>query len=514
MKRLVVLMCMVLMVSGAIYASEKPKLIVGITISQFYPEWIKNYSAELTAGGFNRLLGNSKELRADYGYIYSQSGTDQATIYSGAYPSEHGIVSHTWFDRMTKKRVSNVATNVSPANMKLLNASAYLRMNNEFSKVYSVAMRAEEAVMAAGTYANNVFWFDESNGKITPSYFYGNHPEWLESLNMSIKADSLLLAGWMPYSNDSQQKRNAVSRIIARAKADFYYNLEQFKTNGQGYQVLNAVPYANDIVTESALSIIKHERLGVDNEPDMLMISFSSLDYMNREYSVDSKEFKDLVVRLDRNIEQILNELDERCGYGNYTLFMTVVEGREMLPIDLAKYRMQGNYFSIYRAVALLNSYLKLLYGQGDWVASYDSGQIYLNRELIQRNKLNLVEFQKRVAEFIADFEGVSKVVTASELSVISANNGEVSLIANSFYPKRSGDVLYTLEPSWVPVLQDREDTYCRYSKRRYVPLYFYGFGADKIEKNACRMIDVLPTICKLAQVSMPYNVSGSSLID
>ena len=140
--------------------------------------------------------------------------------------------------------------------------------------------------------------------------------------------------------------------------------------------------------------------------------------------------------------------------------------------------------------------------------------EIYLNRELIQKSKLNLYDFQKNVADFLSDFEGVARVITASELNVLSADNGVASLMANSFYPKRSGDVLFFLENSWIPVLQDREDVYCRYSKRRYVPLYFYGFGSDKIEENTCMMTDILPTICTMVGIDSPYSISGSSLIE
>lgn len=513
MRRLVVLFCMVLLYS-AVYATERPKLIVGITISQFYPEWIKNYEYELGSGGFNRLLKHSKELRADYNYFYTQSGTDQATIYTGTYPAEHGIVSHTWYDRMSKDLVENIDSDTTPVHLKMLTASAYMRMNNQFSKAYSIAMRPEEALMSAGTYANNIFWFDNVNGKIRAAQFFGETPSWLNSLNRRINADSLLIAGWMPLTNELQYKRNSMSRMAAKARADFYYDLGELKSGYQKYQVLNAVPYANDIVTECALELMKRERLGLDKETDLLMLSFSTLDYMNRDYAINSKEFKDLVMRLDRNIERLLTELDERCGPGSYSIFLTVTEGRELLPVDLAQYNMSGNYFSIYRSVALLKSYLKLLYGQGEWITAYNSGQIYLNRELIQKNKLNLADFQSSVAEFMADFEGVSKVITASELQLLSADEGDASLIANSFYSKRSGDVFFTLEHTWVPILQDVEDSYCRYSKRRYVPIYFYGYGADKIEKNACRMIDVLPTICRMAGVTLPYNINGSSLLD
>ena len=507
-------MSLMLLFCAGIIAAERPKLIVGITVSQFYPEWIKTYEYELGNGGFKRLLSDAKILRADYGYAYSQTGTDHATIYTGTFPSEHGIVSHAWYDRMRKVRVPNIESDSTPVNMKVLSASAYMKMVNSFSRVYSVAMRPEHALMSGGTYANNIFWFDSKMGRMTYSKFCDENPTWLNAFNTRLNVDSIMNEGWMPLAAERRNMNNILGRLAARVKADFFYDLKQLKSDEQGYQVLNVVPYANDIVTETAVEVLKKERLGLDNETDLLMLSFSSLDYMNRDYAINSKEFKDLVLRLDRNIEQLLNELDQRCGAGEYSVFMTFVEGREMLPVDLAQYRLSGNYFSIYRSVALLKSYLKLLYGPGEWILSYDSGQIYLNRELIQKSKLNLYDFQKNVADFLSDFEGVARVITASELNVLSADNGVASLMANSFYPKRSGDVLFFLENSWIPVLQDREDVYCRYSKRRYVPLYFYGFGSDKIEENTCMMTDILPTICTMVGIDSPYSISGSSLIE
>ena len=36
-------------------------------------------------------------------------------------------------------------------------------------------------------------------------------------------------------------------------------------------------------------------------------------------------------------------------------------------------------------------------------------------------------------------------------------------------------DILYSLVPTWIPTLKEREDNYARYSKRNRVPLYLYG---------------------------------------
>lgn len=73
-------------------AENKTKLIVGITVSNFYPEWVTIYKNDLAEGGLKRICGQGREMMADYRYLYSQTGVDQATIYTGLLPSEHGVI--------------------------------------------------------------------------------------------------------------------------------------------------------------------------------------------------------------------------------------------------------------------------------------------------------------------------------------------------------------------------------------------------------------------------------------
>ncbi len=65
-------------------------------------------------------------------------------------------------------------------------------------------------------------------------------------------------------------------------------------------------------MTDLALELLKTEQLGHDNDADLLALNFSCLDYMNRDYGVYSREFQDVVMRLDRDVEKLLNELDSR----------------------------------------------------------------------------------------------------------------------------------------------------------------------------------------------------------
>lgn len=176
-------------------AENKTKLVVGVVISHFYPEWLEWYRQDLSAGGFKRLMQQGGELNMNYNYVYTQTGVDHVTLYTGMLPAEHGIVSKIWYDRLRRGRQSAVMTgdyyevgsqqgdsikSLSPDFIRTLNLGSALKMNNGFSKVYSVAMNGDEAVLSGGSSADQAFWFSEKTGKWVSSTFYKERlPEWL-----------------------------------------------------------------------------------------------------------------------------------------------------------------------------------------------------------------------------------------------------------------------------------------------------------------------------------------------
>ena len=292
----------------------------------------------------------------------------------------------------------------------------------------------------------------------------------------------------------------------------FYYDIARAKKEYNTYRVLKATPYANTLVRVLAEKLIDEERLGVDNDPDLLALNFSCLDYMSRDFTIDSSEEKDMLIRLDMDIAALVSKLDTRVGKGNYTLFVTFSEMRELMPEDLRKIKVNSDYFSIFKSVALLKSYLGLVYGPGDWISDYDQGQIYLNRDLIEQKKINLKEMQDKVADFMIEFEGVAKVMTAYSLTHTSFPEGVNRLVQNSFSHKRSGDVFFCIHPTWVSELKELEDTYFRHTKRPIVPLYLYGAGVKADLKGNYTMSDLLPTLCKILGINVPYTAHGKAM--
>ncbi|WP_294141161.1 alkaline phosphatase family protein [uncultured Sanguibacteroides sp.] len=508
-------------------ASEnKTKLVVGVVISHFYPDWLEWYKQDLSEGGFKRIVRQGIELSMNYNYVYTQTGVDHATIYTGILPAEHGIVSKVWYDRLRRGRQSAVMSgdyyetgtqqgdsikSLSPDFIQTISLGSALKMNNGFSKVYSVAMNGEEAVLSGGSSADQVFWFSEKTGKwVSSTYYKEQLPEWLIHYNDRIESDSLANRGWMPLSDE----RSSAAKIRSKFGLAnlFYYDIARAKREYKTYRVLKATPHANTLVCALAKRLIANEGLGRDNDPDLLAVNFSCLDYMHRDFTVDSEEEKDAFLRLDRNMEDLLTYLDLKVGKGNYTLFVTFSEMRELMPEDLRKVKLNSNYFSIYKAVALLKSYLGLIYGPGDWVVDYDQGQIYLNRDLIERKKMSLKEMEDRIADFLIDFEGIAKVITAYSLTHTAFTSGVDQLMQNAFSHKRSGDVLFCLYPTWISELKEMEDIYFRHSKRPLVPLYLYGAGVKPGLKGNFDMVDLFPTLCDMMGIPVPYTVRGKKI--
>lgn len=507
-----------LLVNTVLFAAEnKSKLVVGITISNFYPEWLMIYHDDLLEGGLKRLTTQGKQMMADYDYLYSQTGVDQATIYTGLLPSEHGVVAHEWYDRLRNKRQNNVVSDefkligeegkgFTPDWLQALTLGCAMKMNNVFSKVYSVAVNGEEAVLSGGSCANMAFWLSEKTGKwVSSNYYADSLPIWMKAYNAKMESDFFVRRGWMSLSDETSNSSTIKLKSKVGLASGFYYDLAQAKRKYDTYRILKATPYVNTMVVDLAKQLLQNEQLGFDNDPDLLALNFSCLDYMNRDFPVYSKEFQDVVLRLDKDIQNLLTELDNRVGKGNYTVFLTFSEARELLPEELNKMRLSAGYFSIFKAVALMKSFLSLVYGEGDWVVDYDASQIYLDRALIEKKKIPLKDIQDKIADFLVEFEGVSRVVTAHALTHNASSTGIEVLFQNAFSQKRSGDVLYALQPTWIPDLKDREDNFARYSKRNRVPLYLYGAGVPPALAPECQMTSLLPMLCNFLRIPVPY---------
>lgn len=507
--------------------SEKPKLVVGIVVDHLRPDYYFRYSNLIGDGGFKRLMNQGTYCKnTKFSYLYSQTGPDHATIFTGTPPAYHGIISSGWYNRLSGEL--NLAKNdansklvgveseekgKSPKNLLAPTIGDEIKLFNDHSRVIGIGLNSEATLFSSGHAADGAYWMDDLSGKfITSSYYQDTIYNWVNEFNEKKFADFYMDRIWTPY--DGENKPTVSDKILGKVglNSEFYYDLNKEKRT-YGYKAIKATPFGNMLVKDFAIASIINENLGRDDDSDFLALTFSCLDYKHREFSPFAPEMVDNFIRLDREIEHFLNFLDEQIGLENVLIFLTADQSANYTPENLQAQNIPNGYFSSYNAMALLKSYLNVMYGNGEWILGYDSQQVYLNRELIEDSKLSLEDMQVKAANFLIQFTGVANTIPANSLIKANYTHGIMQKVQRSFNQKRSGDVMITLEPGWMHKTKDERDEIAQYSYTNQVPLFWFGW---KIKRStitrAVQVEDIVPTISNFLNISIPAGCDGDPI--
>src|SRR3972149_207746 len=89
-----------------VYCFSQPKLVVGIVVDQMRYDYIQKYWNKFGNDGFKRLVNEGFSCNnTNYNYVPTFTGPGHASIYTGATPSVHGIVSNEWREKMTGAKI-------------------------------------------------------------------------------------------------------------------------------------------------------------------------------------------------------------------------------------------------------------------------------------------------------------------------------------------------------------------------------------------------------------------------
>jgi len=507
--------------------SEKPKLVVGIVVDHLRPDYYFRYSNLIGDRGFKRLMNQGTYCKnTKFSYLYSQTGPDHATIFTGTPPSYHGIISHGWYNRLSGELnmaneddsanlvgIDSEEKGKSPKNLLAPTIGDEIKLFNQHSRVIGVGLNAEAALFSSGHAADGAYWMDNLSGKfITSSHYQDTIYNWVNVFNEKKFADFYMDRVWTPF--DGENKPTVSDKLLGKVglNTEFFYDLNKEKRTF-GYKAIKATPFGNMLVKDFAIAAIINENLGRDDDSDFLSLTFSCLDYKHRDLSPFAPEMVDNFVRLDREIEHFLDFLDEQIGLENVLVFLTADQSANYTPDNLKAQDIPNGYFSSYNAMALLKSYLNVVYGNGEWILGYDSQQVYLNHELIEDSKLSLEEMQVKAANFLIQFTGVANTITANSLIKTNYTHGIKQKVQCSFNQKRSGDVMITLEPGWMHKTKDERDEIAQYSYTNQVPLFWFGW---KIKRStitrSVQVEDIVPTISNFLNISIPAGCDGNPI--
>src|SRR5262245_48726799 len=93
---------------AATSASARPRLVVLIVIDQFRYDFLSRFGDLFSARGIGRLMREGASWSdANFDHTPTLTAPGHATLMTGAWPSETGIIGNDWFDLNLSKKVSS-----------------------------------------------------------------------------------------------------------------------------------------------------------------------------------------------------------------------------------------------------------------------------------------------------------------------------------------------------------------------------------------------------------------------
>jgi hypothetical protein len=497
--------------------SAQPKLVLFLMLDELSAEQLFVLRNRLSDDGFNRLLsGGAYFKNATYPSMSHYPGASIATIYTGAYPSTHGIISNQWFEQFKEKEVNALYGELGSephivVSDQILSSGIYDEMNRLYgdsSKVAAVGFDPDKLLWTVGQAVNKAWWLDAKSGVFTSARDTSLLPEpvWVAEFNSKKLLDVYTEREWGPLNDIHEYHQYAYFGGKMASSPAFLYKLEKTRDK-QPYHRVSGSPYGNKLVRDFAASLLLNESFGKDHVPDLLTISFNTKPSVKTNGQLFSPESEDLLLRLDREIADLLKLVDDEVGL-EHTLVVASGVAAPGKTLTALHTNDKGS-FNGKKAASLLNLYLMAIHGQGKWVRAYHDGQFYLNHELLEKSELSIEEIQKKAASFLQQVEGVAYALPASDLIAASMNLPVMESLKLNYHPRRSGDLLIALAPGWREELPSGDFIARKWVNER-VPLVFYGWKVTRREQSQpIRMIDVAPTICSFLSVGMTSGCEG-----
>ncbi|MDA0177250.1 Alkaline phosphatase [Mesoflavibacter sp. HG96] len=514
---------------------DKPKLVVGIVVDQMRYEYLTRFENKYGNGGFKRLINNGFNCKNNhFNYVPTYTGPGHASVFTGATPKTHGVIANNWYDKYSDSfvycagdtTVQSVGTldkagQMSPHRMKTTTFADENRLFTQMKgKTIGISIKDRGAILPAGHSANAAYWFHgKDEGQfISSTYYFDQLPQWVKTYNATNPAEKYLkdwntLYDISTYTESGSDLNDFEGGFYGKETATFPYDLKTLSASNRGYDILKSTPYGNSLVTEFSIAALKGELLGQDNYTDVLTVSYSSTDYVGHNFGVNSKEIEDTYIRLDLEIEQLLYALDKQVGSGNYTVFLTADHGAVNVPAYLKSVKIPAGYFNGKDFKAYLDTLEVEGHKLSNWIKNISNQQIFLDHDKIASLNLDLTLVQNRIVNHIINYPGVDKAYTATTMATTQFNNGIEVLLQNGFNQKRSGDVLFVLDPAVIQYSHTGSTHGSPLNYDTHVPLLFYGNGILNGSTNDYTTIpDIAPTISALLGITFPNGATGKPL--
>jgi predicted AlkP superfamily pyrophosphatase or phosphodiesterase len=518
--------------SSAVKATPRPKLVVLLVVDQMRGDYVDKFRAQWT-GGLKRLLTEGAWFRsAAYPYAATETCVGHSTISTGSFPASHGMVANAWWDREQQKMVTCTsdpnAKNTAYAGGSTKGGDSAWRMQlpafaeelkfqtGGATRVVTFSMKARSAITLAGHKGDAVTWFDTSGALVTSSVF-GTMPfvEEFAKKNPLAQDYGKTWSLSLPQTAYLYEERATGAATIDGWTTAFPHALRgkegRSTPDAAFYEQWASSPFADTYLTKLAETAVDSLDLGKRGATDFLSVSYSSVDYVGHTFGPRSWEIQDILVRLDKDLGDLLAFLDKKVGAGNYVVALSADHGVAPIPADMQKTGVDAGVLSLPELQARIEKALEPMNYAKPAVARMAGNEIYFSEGVYGRLKADPAAM-KAVLDAISTMPGVAEVYRAEELG-----NGTTPIAQTrkaavlSYFAGRSGDLYILQKPYWLTDSSPEGSKRATgtghgtpYNYDQHVPVFFMGFGIQPGEYfEPITPADIAPTLGALTGVTL-----------
>jgi arylsulfatase A-like enzyme len=358
-------------------------------------------------------------------------------------------------------------------------------MSGKGGKVLGISIKDRSAILPSGHMADGAYWFDAaSGGFVSSSYYFAELPSWVRKFDQAKPAEKYIGQEWMGHKI---------------AKNDD----------------LDASPFGNELIQKFALAAIAAESLGkTPSKTDLISVSYSSNDYVGHAVGPDAPEVRDMAIRVDKLIGELMRAAETQAGAGNVLFVFTADHGVSPVPELNQQRKMPGGRVSVAQERDAVEKALNARFGTSKWIADFTDSSVYFDPDRITGRTVPRAEIENVAAEALRALPHVFRVYTRTQLL-----NGELMTdpvgvrVRNGFNAARSGDLTMIHDPYWITGAPGGTTHGSPFSYDNHVPVIFLGPGirAGRYDENII-VNDIAPTLATMLEIETPSGSIGRVL--
>lgn len=516
---------------------NRPKLIVGIVVDQMRNDYLTRYQDRFSEKGFKLLLNQGfYAANHHFSYMPTTTGPGHASVYTGTTPAVHGVVANNWYDKSKKEKMycvedrsertigaDNDKGQMSPRNLQVTTITDELMLRWNFrSKVIGVSLKDRGAILPAGHLANGAYWLNKT--KFISSTFYGSElPKWVEKFNDRKLVDTYIDEGWKPllplgeyYSSISDN--NHYETIWAGEETPVLpKDLKKLAKENGKKRIITDTPHGNSFITEFAKAAIIGEGLGQDEATDFLTISYSAPDYIGHSYGPRAVEIEDTYLKLDLEIAELIEFLNDQVGFDDYTLFLTADHGAADVPQFSIDHKLPGGYVDLKSSLEILDSIMTSIHPTGmDLIEEIEGNQLFFDYSQVKEAGLDLDDLAEEIAREFNNFEFIYAAYTSKQIQINSGSDEfPISNLRRGLHPSLKGDIVWLLNSGYLNYSKVGTTHGTAWNYDTHVPFFMYGKGIKKGHiYRRTNIRDIAPTLSMMFGISLPSGATGSPILE